>query len=55
MGRPKGKTTQCTSFSLNQEVLAKLNAYSESTMIPKTKVLEKALTEYFDRQGFQNS
>ena len=53
MGRPKGKTTECTSFSMNKEVLARLNAYSEQTMIPKTKVVEKAITDYLDKTGFE--
>lgn len=52
MGRPKGKTTECTSFSMNKEVLARLNAYSDETMIPKTKVVEKAIMEYLDKAGF---
>lgn len=52
MGRPKGKTTECTSFSMNKEVLARLNAYSEQSMVPKTKVIEKAVTEYLDKLGF---
>jgi len=53
MGRPKGKTTECTSFSMNKDVLADLNAYSELSMIPKTKIVEKAITEYLDKVGFQ--
>ena len=53
MGRPKGKTTECTSFSMNKDVLARLNAYSEATMIPKTRILERALTEYLDKQEQQ--
>ena len=52
MGRPKGVTTECTSFSLNKEVLARLNAYSAESMIPKTKVVETAVTAYLDKQGF---
>ena len=52
MGRPQGKTTVCTSFSLNKDVLARLNAYSESSMVAKTKVIEKAVTEYLDKVGF---
>ena len=52
MGRPKGKTTECTSFSMNKDVLARLNAYSEQSMIPKTKVVERAITDYLDKQGF---
>lgn len=53
MGRPKGVTTECTSFSLNKDVLARLNAYSAESLIPKTKVVETALTAYLDKQGFE--
>lgn len=53
MGRPKGKTTECTSFSLNKDVLARLNAYSEESMISKTKVVERSITEYLDKVGFK--
>lgn len=52
MGRPKGVNTECTSFSLNKEVLAKLNAYSEYSLISKTKIVEKAVLEYLDKVGF---
>lgn len=54
MGRPKGKTTEATSFSLNKEVLARLNAYSEETMVPKTKVVEKSITDYLDKLGYKS-
>lgn len=53
MGRPKGKTTECTSFSLNKEVLAKLNAYSEYSMISKTKIIERSVLEYLEKVGFK--
>jgi len=53
MGRPQGKTTECTSFSLNKDVLARLNAYSEKSMISKTKIVEKSITEYLDKVGFE--
>ena len=52
MSRPKGITTECTSFSLNKEVLARLNAYSDHSMISKTKIVERAVTEYLDKLGF---
>lgn len=52
MGRPKGKNTECTSFSLNKDVLARLNAYSDSSMVSKTKIVERSVTEYLDKQGF---
>ena len=55
MGRPKGKTTEATSFSLNKDVLARLNAYSEVSMVAKTKVVEKAVTEYLDKVGFKQA
>ena len=53
MARPRGKNTECTSFSLNKEVLARLNAYSAASLVPKTKVIEAAVTEYLDKQGFE--
>ena len=53
MGRPRGKTTECTSFSMNKDVLNRLNAYSEVSMIPKTKIVEKAITDFLDKLGFQ--
>lgn len=52
MGRPRGKTTECTSFSMNKDVLNRLNAYSEVSMIPKTKIVEKAITDFLDKLGF---
>lgn len=52
MGRPQGRNTEATSFSLNKEVLARLNAYSAYSMVPKTKVVEIALTQYLDKTGF---
>ena len=53
MGRPQGKTTECTSFSLNKDVLARLNAYSEYSMISKTKIVERAITEYLNKVNFE--
>ena len=50
MGRPRGRTTTATSFSLNTEILARLDEYSEKSMVPKTKIVEKAITEYLDKQ-----
>ena len=52
MGRPQGRNTEATSFSLNKEVLARLNAYSKESMVPKTKVVEISITEYLDKIGF---
>ncbi len=55
MGRPRGTTTEATSFSLNKDVLARLNAYSAQTMIPKTKIVEKGITDYLDKVGFEQN
>jgi predicted DNA-binding protein len=52
MGRPQGRNTEATSFSLNKEVLARLNAYSAYSMVSKTKVVEKSITEYLDKMNF---
>ena len=53
MGRPQGRNTEATSFSLNKEVLARLNAYSAYSMVSKTKVVEKSITEYLDKMNFK--
>jgi predicted DNA-binding protein len=52
MGRPQGRNTEATSLSLNKEVLARLNAYSAYSMVSKTKVVEKSITEYLDKMNF---
>ena len=52
MGRPKGRSTEATSFSLNKDVLARLNAYSEYSMVSKTKIVEKSIMEYLDKVNF---
>ncbi len=52
MGRPQGRNTEATSFSLNKNVLARLNAYSAYSMVSKTKVVEKSITEYLDKLNF---
>lgn len=52
MGRPQGRNTEATSFSLNKDVLARLNAYSAYSMVSKTKIVEKSITEYLDKLNF---
>ena len=42
------QTTKSTSFSLNKDVLERLNKYSEKSMISKTKIVERAIIEYLD-------
>ena len=53
MGRPRGRHTGVASFSLQYETLDKLEKYTRETMIPKTRVIEKALSQYFEREGFE--
>ncbi len=33
---------------IKQELWEKINEYSETTMIPKTSIVEKALEDYFE-------
>ena len=48
MARAK-KEGESRTFKLRQEILDKLDRYSEETMIPKTAVVERALEEYLDK------
>ena len=36
------------NFKLDNFVVEQLNRYSEETMIPKTRIVEKALSEFFE-------
>ena len=47
MARPKTKESEPMSFRLRKDLYDKLTLYSDETMIPKTRVIEKALDEYF--------
>ncbi len=38
------------NFKLDLKIVEQLEQYSKETMIPKTRIVEKALQEYFDRQ-----
>ena len=49
MGRPKGKNTEPVCFSLNKDVVSRIDAYHKSSMVPKTKIVEAAVTEYLDK------
>ncbi len=49
MGRPKKKISHARSFRIREDIGIQLDQYSEDTMIPKTAVVERALSEYFDR------
>ena len=48
MAKPKTKESKVVSFSLDMKVLEKLDNYSSKTYIPKTKVVELALSKYID-------
>ena len=55
MARPKGINTTPVCFSLHKETVDNLNRYSKESMIPKTKVIEKALSDYFEKVGFDQT
>lgn len=46
MRAKKKKESESRSFRLRSDVLEQLDAYNESTGIPKTVIVEKALSEY---------
>lgn len=48
MAKPKTKESKIVSFSLDLKILEKLDSYSKRTYIPKTKVVELALSKYID-------
>ena len=52
MGRPKGVTTKPVCFSLNKDVVARLDAYHDATDVPKTKIVENGIMTYLDQKGF---
>lgn len=39
------------SFKLDAEICDRLNAYSEESGVPKTKVVERALAMYLDKNS----
>ena len=43
------KDSEARSFRIRKEILARLDKYSEETMIPKTAVVEMALKLYLDK------
>ncbi len=38
------------NFKLENSIVEQLNRYSEETMIPKTRIVEKALSEFFENE-----
>ena len=49
-GRPPGVKRKVVNFSLPIELISKLQEYSEETMIPQSRIVEKAIKEYIERQ-----
>ena len=54
MPKPKTKESKTTSFSLDVKVLDRMNEYSKKTFVPKTKIIEQAVTEYLDKMEKKN-
>ncbi len=48
MARQK-KEGESRTFKLKVEILEQIDRLSEETMLSKTAIVEKALTEFFDR------
>ena len=49
MGRTKTKDLTPVSFRLDADVVQELDAYSEKSMIPKTRIVEVAIREYLSK------
>ena len=49
MARPKTKESTLRTFRMDNTVGDRLDAYSAATQVPKTAVVEKAVTEYLDK------
>ena len=41
------------TFTLDEELLAKLKETSEETMIPQAKIVQKAIKEYLKKMSLQ--
>lgn len=50
MPKEKTKEFKASTYSLDVEVLRKLEEYSKETMIPKTRIIERAIIEYVDKR-----
>ncbi len=49
-GRPPGIRRKSVAFSLPLELIKKVQDHSEETMIPQSRIVERAITEYIERQ-----
>ena len=52
MPRPP-KKGKFMNFKLDEDIAAQLEAYSEQSMIPKTRIVEKALKDFFESNGLK--
>lgn len=50
MARAK-KDGDFVNCKVRQDIFDRLNQYAETTMIPKTSIVEKAIEEYLDRNA----
>ena len=50
MPKEKTKEFKASTYSLDVEVLRKLDEYSKETMIPKTRIIEQAIIEYIKKR-----
>ena len=48
--KEKIKEFKANTYSLDVDVLRKLEEYSKETMIPKTRIIEQAIIEYIDKR-----
>lgn len=52
MPRPP-KKGKFMNFKLDADIATKLEEYSEQSMIPKTRIVEKALKDFFENIGIE--
>ena len=49
MSKENPKGVKVTSFSLKYSIWARLSRVSQKSGVPATKIVEKAITEYLDK------
>ncbi len=54
MGIKDLKNRKVVNFSIDIEILKKLDEYSKKTGIPKTRIFDFALKEYLDKERNEN-
>lgn len=50
MPRPKGEPRKQTCFTLDESLINRLEEYSKKSMVPKARVVDRALKDYLDRK-----